>query len=478
MTDLLAVVALLTSPFWLLMLLNANRGRSRTQALSGVMVDLARHFGMVPNREGSDVSFVGEIEDVPIEFSATNLETSPKLRIRVPLPTSLKVVSFRPREGSKGIGRFETGDKNFDAAVATDGEVPWLGNLLDSEIRAGLGTLILSLSGRVENGQLSAEIPITLQELPEEVELPEVPTPATPEPSPAEPGGVTVQVGPPPKPPIPAGTLGYLVNCTEKVLSLSKLLIAQSAIRVDRLTTVGREESAQGVRLAALKGLMLLQRPEKVAGFVQDSDPVVRLFACSQVGDFGVPHAEAMLDDIPGPTLPADARFPPDRTAEALKAWRPLKDSSLMHGLLYRFCRAAEPAIRHAAIGAAVRLQLPHLLSFLRSLPDLPEDRPLLVQAVLHHGDPAGENLIWKWIAAGDEGMRQKAIEALVALGSPRSVQMLQAMAQGQLPEEKADGTFLFSDPKPNKEGRMDRIPVSPALSRAGRDAAVALQQR
>ena len=478
MTDLLAVVTLLTSPFWLLMLLNANRGRSHTQALSGVMIDLAKHFGMVPNREGSDVSFVGEIEGVPIEFTATNLETSPKLRIRVPLPTSLKVVSFRPREGSKGIGRFETGDKNFDAAVAADGEVPWLGNLLDSEIRAGLGTLILSLSGRVENGQLTAEIPITLQELPEEPELPAVPTPAAPEAPPADPSGVTVQVGPPPKPPPPGGTLGYLVSCTDKVISLAKLLIEQSAIRVERLTTVGREETAQGVRLASLKGLMLLQRPEKVAGFVQDSDPVVRLFACSQVGDFGVPHAEAMLDSIPGPTLPADARFPPDRTAEALKAWRPLKDPRLIVGLLQRFCRAAEPAIRHAAIGAAVRLQVPQLLPMLRALPDLPEDRLNLVQAVLHHADPAGETLIWRWIAVGDESLRQKAVEALTAMGGPASVEMLRALGQGQLPEEKADGTFHFTDPRPNKDGRMERIPVSPALSRLANDAAIALQQR
>lgn len=478
MTDLLAVVALLTSPFWLLMLLNANRGRSHTQALSGVMVDLAKHFGMVPNREGSDVSFVGEIDSVPIEFTATNLETSPKLRIRVPLPTSLKVVSFRPREGSKGIGRFETGDKNFDAAVATDGEVPWLGNLLDAEIRAGLGTLILSLSGRVENGQLTAEIPITLQELPDEADLPAVPAPPPPDPAPVDPAGVTVQVGPPPKPPLPSGTLGYLVSCTDKVISLSKLLIEQSAIRVERLTTVGREETAQGVRLASLKGLMLLQRPEKVAGFVQDSDPVVRLFACSQVGDFGVSHAEAMLDNIPGPTLPADARFPPDRTAEALKAWRPLKEPRLILGLLQRFCRAAEPAIRHAAIGAAVRLQVPQLLTLLRTLPDLPEDRLFLVQAVLHHGDPAGETLIWKWITVGDESLRQKAVEALTAMGGPASVEMLRALGQGQLPEEKADGTFHFSDPKPNKEGRMERIPVSPALSRLATDAATALQQR
>jgi hypothetical protein len=475
---LLAVVALLTSPFWLLMLLNANRGRSRTQALSGVMVDLAQHFGMVPNREGSDVSFAGEIEDVPIEFVATNLETSPKLRIRVPLPTSLKVVSFRPREGSKGIGSFDSGDKNFDAAVATDGEVPWLGNLLDSDIRAGLGALVLSLSGRVENGQLTAEIPITLQELPDDVELPAIPTPPTATPPAPEAGGVMVQVGPPPKPPPPGGTLGYLVTCTEKVISLAKMLIAQSAIRVERLTTVGREESAQGVRLAALKGLMLLQRPEKVAGFVQDNDPVVRLFACSQVGDFGVAHAEAMLEDIPGPTLPADARFPPDRTAESLKAWRPLKDSSLIRGLLHRFCRSAEVSIRHAAIGAAVRLQLPDVLAFLRSIPDLPEDRLVLVQAVLHNGDSGGERLLWKWLAFGDETVRQKAVEALVALGSARSVEMLQALTQGRLPEEKADGSFHFADPKPNKEGKMERIPVSPALSRAACDAAATLQQR
>jgi hypothetical protein len=185
-----------------------------------------------------------------------------------------------------------------------------------------------------------------------------------------------------------------------------------------------------------------------------------------------------MLAEVPGPGLPADARFPPDRTAEALKTYRPAKDLGRLRDVLSRFCQSADASIRHAAFGAVVRLGVPAPLPLFQSLQEASEDRIPLTNALVTLGDPAGERLLWRFFALGDDNTRSKVLEALSLIGTPASLEMLEAAAAGKLPDTpKADGKITFSEPKPTD--RSDpRPPLSGNLLRAAREIASTIQRR
>jgi len=71
-------------------------------------------------RAGGEIRMTGEIEKVHIDLIASQLETSPRLKIIVPLPSALNSIQFKTREDKPG--KFETGDKHFDAAILSDGD--------------------------------------------------------------------------------------------------------------------------------------------------------------------------------------------------------------------------------------------------------------------------------------------------------------------------------------------------------------------
>lgn len=479
MGEILAVVLLLTSPFWVLMLLNAGKDRSRVQAISGTVEAFARLLNLDLRREGANVIISGEYDGVPLELVATNLETSPRILIQVSLPTSLKGLSFRSREGYKGP-RYDTNDKNFDAVVVADGDPMWLAAILDAPTRGAIVSLVLSHSAKVENGIFSAEVPIMLEE---DQQADQAAPPPPPPPPPTD--GVTITLGSD-KPQLD-GAMGYLVGSVEKMCSVAKAMLAQTAVKVERLVTIAKEETPTGIRLGALKGLMVMQRPERVAGFVNDADPVVRLYACAQVGDIGLPGLENLLSEFPGVSLPADLRLPPERTVDALKTFRAPKDLARLRPLMIRFCRSADHNIRHAAFHTVVRLGLPDLLSLFSALPDLAEDRLPLIQNLVLLGDAQAEHILWRLLSAPEDTVRGKAIEALVQIGSALSVPVLEAYAIGKFPDPPKALPSVNGTPSPVVQEKPpeaaapgpDRPPViSITLQKAAREAAIALQRR